>query len=102
MFTYDKASKKLHYQPELAMPKSAFILLASLTKDEKIVDKLLKLELALYKTNLSQKQHYEKGKRALHVLIFINEAKAERVWDLFEALNKLPTKSELKKLMVAK
>ena len=36
------------------------------------------------------------------MLIFINETKPERVWDIFEALNKLPTKSELKRLMVAK
>lgn len=77
-------------------------MLGSLKKEEKIVDKLFKLELALHKTSLTQKQHYEKGLRTLAVLIFIDETKPERVWDLFEALNKLPTKSELKKLMVAK
>ena len=76
VFTYDKVTKQLELTKELLLPKSSLVLGEEVQKEDNAFERLVGLELGIYKINSFLKEHFKNGKRALKVLVFVNEKRA--------------------------
>lgn len=58
---------------------------------------MVKLELAIFRAERLLKD--PRGARTLHVVVFVNEPRPDKLWEVYEILSKLPAKSAAKRLL---
>lgn len=86
----------------MILPRSALILLEEIHEDDNLLGKIISMELGLFKINAFLKDQYRNGKRTLMSVVYFNEMKAQKSYQFFDLLSKLPPESDLKNLLTQK